>query len=170
MGFKKILPEEMNDNLFRLIGKNWALITAGDKTDCNTMTASWGSFGILWNKPVVHCFIRPQRYTYTFVENSDTYTLSFFDESYRSQLQLCGTKSGRDIDKIRECGFTTVFADCGTPYFDEAQLVFICKKLYWHDIQPERFVDRNMMKHYPDHDYHREYIGEILEVLVKTEE
>ena len=170
MSFTKILPDEIRDNVFRLIGDDWALITAGDQSALNTMTASWGSMGVLWNKPVVHCFIRPQRHTYSFVERHDTFTLSFFDEAYRQALKLCGTKSGRDTDKVALCGFTPAFAESGAPYFEEARLVLVCKKLYSHDIQPARFVDRDVNAHYPQNDYHREYVAEIVEVLMKTEE
>ena len=169
MTFKHIVPEEISDNVFHLIGEDWALITAGDANRCNTMTASWGALGVLWNKPVVHCFVRPQRHTYTYIETHDYFSLCFFDESYRPQLKLCGTRSGREMDKISACGFTVSCAECGAPYFEEAKMVLICKKLYWHDIQPERFVDRDIRKHYPQDDYHREYVGEILDVLVKAE-
>ena len=170
MYFKHFSPEAISDNVFHMIGDEWMLITAGDRNSCNTMTASWGSMGILWNKPVVHIFVRPQRYTYAFLEQQDMFTLSVFESVYRPQLQLCGTKSGRDLDKISACGFTVTETENGTPYFGEARLVFVCKKLYWHDIHPERFLDRELKKHYPLDDYHREYIGEILDVLVKTEE
>jgi flavin reductase (DIM6/NTAB) family NADH-FMN oxidoreductase RutF len=81
--FKEIKPTEIKGNPVHLIGKEWMLITAGTTQHFNTMTASWGSMGELWFKPVCFCFVRPQRYTYEFMEKSDVFTLSFFDEQYK---------------------------------------------------------------------------------------
>ena len=103
---QKIDPKTLTMNPFTLIGDQWLLITAGTPEHCNTMTASWGGVGVLWAEPSATCYIRPQRYTKEFVDNSDYFTLCFFDESYRKALNLCGSTSGRDVDKIKECGFT----------------------------------------------------------------
>jgi hypothetical protein len=73
----------MKENVWDLIGKQWMLITAGDENGFNTMTASWGGIGWLWNKPVAFIFIRPERYTHQFVEKSEYVTLSFLPEEYR---------------------------------------------------------------------------------------
>ena len=105
--FKRISPEEINDNPFKLIGKDWGLVTGGTKDGFNTMTISWGGIGVMWNKPVAFTFIRPQRYTYEFLEKDDIFTISFYDESYRKALSLCGSKSGRDINKPAETLPTT---------------------------------------------------------------
>lgn len=105
------------------------------------MTASWGGLGVLWGKPVATVYIRPQRYTLEFVEREDCFTLSFFGEEYRKALALCGSKSGRDVDKVKECGFTVAGAACGAPYFEEAGLVLVCKKAYWQDMDPTHFLD-----------------------------
>ena len=101
------------------------------------MTVSWGSVGIMWNKPVAFTFIRPQRYTFGFLEKNGMFTMSFFDEEYRKALQICGTKSGRDIDKVAATGLTPAFTEDGVPYFEEAKLVLICKKLYAQDLNEE---------------------------------
>lgn len=82
------------------------LVTAGNAEKFNMMTASWGGLGFLWNRPVAFVFIRPQRYTFDFVERNEGFTLSFFGEEYRKVLQLCGTKSGREIDKVAETKLT----------------------------------------------------------------
>ena len=121
---KEISPYELNDNIFKTIGKDWTLVTAGTEDKYNTMTASWGSVGIMWNKPVAFTFIRPQRYTYEFIENNEYYTLSVYGEEYRKALTLCGTKSGRDIDKAKETGLTPVFKE-KAPYFEQARLVLV---------------------------------------------
>ncbi len=166
--FEKIDPKALDQNVFSLIGDQWMLITAGTKDQCNTMTASWGGLGVLWGKPVATVYIRPQRYTLEFVEREDTFTLCFFGEEYRKALALCGSKSGRDMDKVKECGFTVSTAE-GAPYFEEADLVLVCKKSYWQDMDPTHFLDGEIdSKWYPEKDYHRIFIGEILEVLRKV--
>ena len=165
--FEKIDPKALDQNVFSLIGDQWMLITAGNQDQCNAMTASWGGLGVLWGKPVATVYIRPQRYTLEFVEREDTFTLCFFGEQYRKALALCGSKSGRDVDKVKECGFTVATAE-GAPYFEEADLVLVCKKAYWQDMDPTHFLDGEIdSKWYPEKDYHRIFIGEIVEVLRK---
>lgn len=157
-------PEELTDNVFDAIGRQWMLVTAGNETACNTMTASWGGLGVLWNKPSAFVFIRPSRYTYGFTEREDTFSLCFFDESYRSALQLCGVRSGRDMDKIKAAGLTPRFDEVA-PYFDEARLTLICRKRYAQDMDPACFADPAVEENYGGADYHRIYVGEILKVL-----
>ena len=165
--FKEILPEEIDNNTFELIGKDWALVTAKNGNGCNTMTASWGGLGIMWNKPVAFTFIRPQRFTYELIENEEYFTLSFYGEEYRKALQFCGTKSGRDYDKAKECNLTPVY-DEKAPYFSEAKLVLVCKKLYAQDLNEESAVDKNtVLSNYNKDDYHKMYISEIVKVLKK---
>ncbi len=159
----QIDPKTILDNVFSLIGDQWMLITAGNAERCNTMTASWGGLGVLWGRPVATAYIRPQRYTYEFVERSPAFTLSFFDESFRPQLNLCGSKSGRDVDKVKACGLTVQTGADGAPFFAEARLVLVCKKLYWQDLDPSHFLDSGIEAHYPGRDYHRMYIGAISE-------
>ena len=167
--FEKIDPKALEGNVFSLIGEQWMLITAGTGEACNTMTASWGGLGVLWGKPVATVYIRPQRYTLEFVEREDHFTLSFFGPEWRKALALCGSKSGRDVDKAAECGFTVATAACGAPYFEEADLVLVCKKAYWQDMDPTHFLDGEIDgKWYPEQDYHRIFIGEIVEVLRKV--
>ena len=150
--FEKIDPKSLNQNVFSMIGDQWMLITAGTREQCNTMTASWGGLGVLWGKPVATVYIRPQRYTLEFVEREDRFTLCFFGEEYRKALALCGSKSGRDIDKVKECSFTVEMED-GAPYFAEADLVLVCKKAYWQDMDPTHFRDgESDGKWYPQRD------------------
>ena len=113
--FSRIDPKELDQNVFSMIGEQWMLVTAGTAERCNTMTASWGGLGVLWGKPVATVYIRPQRYTLEFVERENCFTLSLFGEEYRKALALCGSKSGRDVDKVKECGFTVAGAACGAP-------------------------------------------------------
>ena len=165
--FKTIDPSAIADNAFRLIGKDWALVTSGSRESFNTMTVSWGGVGIMWNKPVTFTFIRPQRYTFGFLEKNGMFTMSFFDEEYRKALQICGTKSGRDIDKVKETGLTPAFTDDGVPYFEEARLVLVCKKLYAQDLNEDSIIEEAVKSNYSGDDYHRMYISEIVSVLKK---
>ena len=163
--FRTINPSEITDNPFELIGKDWALVAAKNGEKCNMMTASWGGVGIMWNKPAAFTFIRPQRFTYGLMENEDYYSLSFFDEKYRKALQFCGTKSGRDCDKAKECNLTPIY-DEAAPYFEEARLVLICRKMYAQDLNEESIIDeKTLAPQYSGGDYHRMYISEIVKVL-----
>ncbi|WP_371802248.1 flavin reductase family protein [Candidatus Lokiarchaeum ossiferum] len=161
MSFNEIKVREIEDNTFSLISDDWALITAGSQDNYNMMTASWAGLGNLWNKKVCFTFIRPSRYTYEFTEKSDYFSVSFFTKDYRKMLNLCGTKSGRDINKMKDSGLTAV-ENHGTVYFKEARLVFLCKKVYYQDLIPEQFLDEHIHTHYDGNDYHRMYVGEII--------
>jgi flavin reductase (DIM6/NTAB) family NADH-FMN oxidoreductase RutF len=165
--FNKITPDLIGENIFKLIGEDWMLITAGNKEKANTMTASWGGMGVLWHLPVCFAFIRKSRYTYEFAERESLFTLSFFNETYRDTLNYCGAHSGRNEDKIVNCGLTLVETENGAPAFNEASLVVECRKIYFDDIIPEHFLDSRINRNYPSQDYHRMYIGEVIGVYVK---
>lgn len=164
---RNIDPKQITKNPFAMIGDQWMLITAGTAESCNTMTASWGGVGVLWQAPVATCYVRPQRYTKQFLDEQEYFTLTFFPEEYRDALKLCGSKSGRDVDKVKECGFTVKTAACGAPYFEEAELVVVCRKRYVQDFDPAAIPEDVKQKQYPNSDYHTMYIGEIVEVLSK---
>ena len=166
--FREIRPVEIPGNPIHLIGQEWMLITAGTPDHFNTMTASWGSLGELWFKPVCFCFVRPNRYTYEFMDRQGVFTLSFFSDEYKAQLNFCGSRTGRETDKVKECGFTPRTAENGSVFFEEARLVLECSKLYFQDINPDFFLDESIMKNYPERDFHRMYIGEITRVLMES--
>lgn len=167
MAFKEIVIEELKLNPFTKIDKEWMLVTAGNEEKHNTMTASWGAMGIMWNKNIVTVYIRPQRYTKEFVDAQDTFTISFYGEEYRKALNVCGTKSGRDCDKEAEAGLTPFYVD-GTTAFEEADLIMVCKKQYHQEMLPECFDEpENDGKYYPEKDYHVMYMAEVTKVLVK---
>lgn len=166
MNFKEISPYDLTENPFKLIGKDWMLITAEHEGKINTMTASWGGVGILWNKPVAFIFIRPTRHTFSFVENSEHLSLNFLPEKYRKELNYCGTVSGRDEAKIEKCNFTV--SKDAAPYFEESDTVFICKKHFAQMLDAESFIHKEMdEKCYGDKNYHKVYIAEIEKVLKK---
>lgn len=167
--FKEISVFDI-ENVQKLIGKDWMLISAGKLGEgYNTMTASWGSMGVLWNKPVCTVYIRPQRFTYLFAEANEEMTMCFFDEDKRDVLRFCGSHSGRDFDKAKECSLTPVSVSGGKAViFEEARLALICRKLYASDIKDECFIDKSLLSNYAEKDYHRQYICEITKVLVRA--
>lgn len=163
-----LTPEALRCFPFTMFEKATPLLTAGDQMQLNTMTIGWGGVGTLWSRPVCTVYVRPQRYTYEFMERQDTFTVSVFDEQWGAAMKLCGARSGRSVDKVKACGFTPAFAGCGAPYFEEAGLVLVCRKLYADDLRPEKFLDPSIDGAiYPQKDYHRMYIGEVLEILKK---
>ena len=150
-----------------LFDKQWALLTAGDfdAGRYNCMTISWGSIGTMWRRPFVQVVVRDTRYTYGFMEEFETFTVSWFPEKYRPALELLGTKSGRDGDKISESGLTPIPArEVAAPAFAEAELVLSCRKIFFEDMRPERFLDPSIEQHYTRKDYHRMYFGDVLAV------
>ncbi len=169
---KEIDLKDLSVNPFEMIGKEWMLITAKNGDKVNTMTASWGGMGVMWNHNVVFAFIRQSRYTKEFIDGSDSFSISFYPESEKKTLAYLGTASGRDEDKIEKAGYNVLFDD-NTPYFEEAKVTFICKKLSRHYIGKEGMIDDNIVpKWYSGEDennYHDMYIGTIEKVLVKED-
>ncbi len=157
--------ETLSLNPFAKIGHEWMLITAGNESAHNTMTASWGGLGVLWGRNAATVYIRPQRYTLSFVEREPFFSLSFFSEDYRSALNLCGSMSGREHNKPKEAGLTPFFGE-KAPYYQEASLVLVCKKLYSQDLREDLFIDRGILDTmYPQRDFHRMFIGEIVKAM-----
>ena len=167
-GFLSINPTDVTDNVFKLIADDWMLLTAGSSDCFNTMTASWGAMGELWSRKVVFVFVRPQRHTFSFMEESKRFTLSFFPDSCRNVLDFCGSRSGRDVDKVAATGLTVVQPSKDTVAFNEARLVLVCRKIYASDLDPSFFLDDSIEQCYPESDYHRYYIGEIESVYEKS--
>ena len=165
-GYQTISAQEF-DPVFDKLNKDWMLISASDGETANTMTASWGGLGVLWNKPVAICYIRPQRFTCPIVESATHLTLSFLPEQYRAALNYCGSHSGSEGDKFKAAGITCQTGEHGVPYPAEADVVLICRKLYADEIKEDSFVDQSLLSNYKQKDYHRFYICEIERVLKK---
>ena len=166
MSFEKIELCDLHAEPFAMIGRQWMLVSAEKEGRVNTMTASWGGVGELWGKYVSTIYIRPQRYTLEFVEREEYYSLCFFGPEYRQALSLCGSKSGRDVDKDAATGLTPCF-DQAAPYYEQARLVFLCRKLYRQDMEKSAFLDKGLLEKWYDNDLHRMFIGEIVKVLEK---
>lgn len=151
-------------NPFDKFNKEWALVTAGNKDKFNSMTISWGSIGTLWFKNVVTIYIRPDRYTFEFLNNSDYFTLSFFDEKYRDKLTMFGRNSGRDIDKVKESGFSPVFLDRGITY-KEAKETIVLKKIYVQSLDKDKFSSDILKCYNDDAPAHYMIIGEVVDII-----
>lgn len=163
MTYKKAEIKELLINPFNEIGSNWMLITAIKDGVVNTMTASWGTLGVLWNKNIATIYIRPQRYTKEFIDHSDYFTITFF-EGYKHELGILGTTSGLDCDKIKEVDFEIEYVN-NQPTFKEGSMVYVCKKIYQDAIKKECFFETKIINNkYQNDDYHVVYVGEILEV------
>ncbi|MCP4132934.1 MAG: flavin reductase family protein [bacterium] len=165
--FSIIQPEEITDSFFKIIGRDWMLITAGNKKSFNTMTAAWGGAGVLWHTKVCYIFVRPERYTYEFLERSEIFTLSFFDNSDKRVLNYCGTNSGRDVDKVEETGITPIETAEGAIAFEESRLIIECKKMYFQDLDSDNFLDPAIKDHYKTGGVHRMYVGEVVNCYTK---
>lgn len=168
--FARLTDEELSAPGFDpigLIGSDWMLVTAGTEQAFNTMTASWGFMGVMWNKPCAITVIRPQRYTKEFIDREEYFTLSFFPPEYKKALAYCGSHSGRDVDKPAETGLTPMKAGESVA-FEEASLVLVCRKLYAREMAAEGFVEKSIIDaQYSAGDYHTEYIGEIVAAYKK---
>lgn len=161
---KRLEIKELSENFFETIGKEWMLVTAGNKNQFNTMTASWGGIGWLWNKPVVFVFVRPERYTFEFTEKNDCFTLAFLGNEHRDIYNFCGSHSGRDTDKVSATGLTPLCTELGNITFEQARLTLECKKLYAQGLSPEAFIDPLLIERwYNEHGgMHKMYVAEIV--------
>lgn len=162
--FKEISAKEIEGNLIKAIADEWMLISAGNERGYNMMTASWGFAGEVWGNDSVMALIRPQRYTMDYVNQNEYFTLSFYGDR-KDIHSVCGSKSGRNVDKTALTGLTPVFSD-DTVYFDEARLVIICKKQYVDVMKKECFIDKTPLDCYKENDFHYMIIGKIEKVLV----
>jgi flavin reductase (DIM6/NTAB) family NADH-FMN oxidoreductase RutF len=158
--------DELSLEVFRTWETQWLLLCAGEYPDnFNIMTVAWGAFGVLWARPVAMIVVRPERHTYGFLETHDSFTLCAFPEEHKDKLSFCGKKSGRSVDKVKECGFTPIASrKTKAPGFAEAELIVECGKIYFSDLVPGNFLAEFIAPNYPTKNYHRIYIGEVLAV------
>lgn len=164
--FQPLPIEILEFNPFERFGKDHALVSAGHRQSANTMTISWGGVGVLWEKNVAFIFIRDSRYTRTFIESGDFFSISFMSGQYKEALAYCGSHSGKDEDKIAKAGLTWNYKH-SIPFIDEGDLIVLCHKLSATRITSDSFLSPEIGKWYPDGDMHTMYVGEILEVMAK---
>lgn len=155
-----------------MVGDDWMLITAGDgkeKGSYNTMTASWGGLGSMWGFQVAFILVRNERHTYKFLEKDKYFTLTFYHQKYRPQLQnVFGSKSGRNTDKIKESGFHPLDTGYGMAY-REARLIICCEKIYG-DKMKEANASPELSKEWyfnGSKNFHQLYFGKIVSVWLK---
>lgn len=171
MKLQSVDPKTLSPEIFRVFSANKALLTAGDREKCNTMTIGWCQLGCLWETPVCTVYVRPARYTYEFMENKDTFSVSLLPLSEQKTMAYCGSKSGRDVDKFAECGLTVAYGAEDTPYVEQAEWVLVCKKLYVHDLDADHSLGSEKISRFytPEQGgWHRVYIGEVLEAYQKV--
>ena len=165
-------PQTVIRDLLPALGAENALLTAGTADRCNTMTIGWCQAGWLWGLQTCTVYVRPERYTYQFMEDQAYFTVSVLPKDMKNAMALCGTKSGRDMDKIKECGLTVRTGAGGAPFFEEAELVLVCRTLYAQDLEPACVLSAGEEKILPSYGakggWHRAYTGEIVEAYQKT--
>lgn len=177
MAFKEVKIEDLSLNPMNMFGKDWCLVSAGnEKKGYNGMTIAWGHLGSIWDRktshgkimiPTANVYIRPQRYTKQYIDKEEYFTVCAFDPTYKRALGYMGSHSGKDSNKIKDAGLTPLFID-DTIVYEEAKMIFICKKIYHQRLQEEGFLQQKILDdNYPLKDYHEMYMGEIVKVLVK---
>ncbi len=149
---------------FKVFDKEWALVTAGTADNFNTMTISWGGLGTIWNKPVATVYVKPIRYTHSFLDSNEYFTVSFYDEKYRKDLGVLGTLSGRDGDKVAKTALTPVTVGESIS-FKEAKMTLLCKKIYRQDLITDTMPQEAIDKYYIDEAPHTMFIGEVVDII-----
>lgn len=162
---KEISIREVKENFVSMISDQWALLTAGKMDNYNMMTVSWGGIGELWGKDVCFVFVRPQRYTFEYMEQNEYFTLSFYGGEYKKELGICGSKSGRDTDKTALTGFVPIEIGDSVS-FKQAKITVLLRKIAYQDMNPDGFLAPEIMSNYAASDFHRTYVGEIIKVIV----
>ena len=169
MGFAAIRPEDWQESAFDVIGRQWMLIGTEDARGVNAMTASWGGFGVLWNRPVLYLWVRPERFTHTLLEEGKKFSVNILPENGRETLRLCGSASGREEDKIERCGLTVLHHD-GIPYFGESRMAALCRLVYEQPMAASGYCDYTLLESTLEKgNLHTLFIGEILTLLEKED-
>ena len=158
---------ELTPEIFSVFRRQPPLLTAGDRESCNTMTIGWCGLGRIWNLPACTVYVRPERYTYEFMENQEYFTVSVPALADHDRMKVFGTRSGRDTDKLAEAGMTLAYTDSGVPYIAGSEWVLVCRKLYAQDLQPEHLTDDRPERFYQGEGWHRMYIGEVVEAYAR---
>ena len=168
MAMKEIRAEEIKDNAFSLIGKDYLAVTVQAEGKVNAMTASWGGLGVLWNKNVATIYIRPTRYTKELLDSGEEFSLCVLNNKAKNRYDYLGSHSGRDEDKLLVAKLKVNYMN-DVPWIDDSRLVLFCRKLYAQELDAYSFTDEKVLKqNYRKNDFHTMYIAEITKVLVDT--
>jgi len=139
-----------------------AFLTVAAKRQANVMTIGWALVGILWGKPVMMVAVRNSRHTFDLIEEADSFTVSAPTKGLKKELELCGTMSGRAVDKFKECRLASRKAQkVSSPVLDIAGYHYECRRLYKSALDP-KMMDKALDELYPKKDYHTLYFGEIV--------
>ena len=157
---------EFTTDILSVFDKKWALLTAGDSDRFNAMTISWGGLGTLWGKPVATVYVRTSRYTHDFMDTDEFFTVSFYPEECTQILGVLGSKSGRDMDKMKESGLTPVQAG-ESMSFREAEVTLVCRKLFKQQLDVANMPEDVAKAMYEGQAPHDMYIGEIVDIVRK---
>lgn len=171
MNLHPVELQSLTPEILEVFGAQPPLLTAGDKNSCNTMTIGWCQMGRLWNLPVCTVYVRPERHTFSFMENSDYFTVSVLPPDQKKAIAFCGSHSGRDVDKIAACGLTVRYGAGDAPFFDEAEWVLVCRKLYAQDMDPASVLsaaEKDTLPFYGEKGgWHRIYTGQVVEAYAR---
>ena len=146
-----------------------AFLTVKSGEKINTMTISWGNVGYEWNRPIFTVLVRKSRYTFDLIENADNFTVSIpLSKELKKALAVCGSKSGRDVDKFKECNLTLENSkEVDTPIIGECELYYECKIVYKQEMSPQLLSKDVIESAYANGDYHTIYYGEIVATYMK---
>lgn len=159
----KLSYEQYSQHFLTQLPKG-AFLTVKEGDRVNTMTIGWGSIGFIWQRPALMVMVRCSRYTHDLISNSQDFSVSVPAlGELKKPLAIAGTKSGRDIDKFKECELTAQEAkSVDSPVIGECGLFFECKLAFKQIMDPEKLDSSVREKFYSDNDYHVMYYGEIL--------
>lgn len=134
----------------------------------NTMIIGWGGINIIWGRPIFIVLVRDSRATYELIESSDEFTVSIpFDHSLNDAIQICGTKSLREMDKFAYCHLTPVKGrKIETPIIGEAKLHYECKVIYKQTLDQSVVPDVVKDRYYHPGANHTVYYGEIVDQYI----
>ena len=168
--YEAVSPEEFNENIFKLVGKDFTVITAGEKP--NSMVASWGGIGIMFNKPVTWNFLRANRYTLEKMRETGTFTMCWFPDQYKGDIMQFGTKSGRNTDKMAQTKLTPMATPDGYPAYAEAKIIIECKLIAASTVSKDEFYTEEaktfLQEGYDDaKDWHKLVYGEITKIYIR---
>lgn len=170
--FTSIQPAEISESVFKLVGSDYTVITSGKPEDYNSMVASFGGWGILFEKPTTWCFLRANRHTLNYIRKEQTYTMAYFDAPFKEQIMIFGTKSGKDTNKMKEHTLTAVQTPSGSTSYKEAKLIIECKLIELTTVSPNDFYTQEgkdfVAGAYDEaKDYHKLVFGEITDVWTR---
>lgn len=173
--FVSISPKDIKENPIKLFGDDWAVVAAGTPDNFNELTVSWGALGDAWwdNMPIAIIFVSATRFTHSFLDANDTFSINIFPKEFRKAVAYIGSHSGRDEDKVKATGLEVEFSQDNTPIFPQARLIIECRKIYSHDLERSKFSE-SLIGNYAQKKFqgvvpHTVFFGEIINCWTKKE-